>query len=96
MLCDTRLIGLAPKNVAEGDQICLLRGCSAPIILRRVMTAHGSGIGLTPTTMERHQVIESPFVVLNPAYEALSEKMLGDKTSDTRTMLKGERYFNLI
>jgi hypothetical protein len=31
-----RLFGLAPTSAQEGDLICILFGCSVPVILRRV------------------------------------------------------------
>jgi hypothetical protein len=37
MSCSSGLIGLAPENAMAGDQICLLRGCTKPFILRRVV-----------------------------------------------------------
>ena len=34
-LSEAGLIGAAPWNAKEGDVICVLLGCSSPVILRR-------------------------------------------------------------
>jgi hypothetical protein len=36
-------LGHAPLGARKGDSICLLLGCSLPVILRPVDSGHGSG-----------------------------------------------------
>ena len=31
-----KIIGLGPDKLAEGDSVCILLGCSVPVILRRL------------------------------------------------------------
>lgn len=38
---DKKLFGLAPTNAQEGDLICVLFGCSVPVILREMKTEGG-------------------------------------------------------
>jgi hypothetical protein len=33
---ESNLIGLGPETLKEGDKICVLLGCSMPVILRKV------------------------------------------------------------
>lgn len=35
------LVGLAPQYAKVGDQVCILYGCSVPVVLRRLPHAHG-------------------------------------------------------
>jgi hypothetical protein len=33
---DKELLGLAPRTAEEGDHICIIFGCSVPVILREI------------------------------------------------------------
>jgi hypothetical protein len=39
---DDKLGGLIPPQAQEGDSICILYGCSVPVVLRKSLGANGS------------------------------------------------------
>jgi hypothetical protein len=40
---DVPRLGLVPDTAKEGDKICILRGCSVPVVLREMTDDHDSG-----------------------------------------------------
>jgi hypothetical protein len=40
-----RILGFAPFSSQEGDFVCVLRGCSVPVILRRTSGDHYVFVG---------------------------------------------------
>jgi hypothetical protein len=47
---DGERLGLVPDNAREGDKVCILRGCSVPVVLREVDEDGATVIlGRTPT-----------------------------------------------
>ena len=96
MSCSSGLIGLAPENAMAGDQICLLRGCTKPLILRRVVPPTMPNQDSASAWEKRYEIIGEPFLELNQADEAIAARILGDQPAGTRTRLEGERFFDLV
>ena len=42
---DTKKLGLAPAEAKVGDWICMLWGCSVPVVLRQLTTRNGKESG---------------------------------------------------
>jgi hypothetical protein len=72
------IIGLVPKTAAAGDLVCLLKGCSKPIALHETEATNGKSAP-AQDPIRRYQVIGQASVKLNPAGQAVVDKVLGDK-----------------
>lgn len=71
------MVGLAPQATDIGDHVCIVYGCSVPVILRRVIEGNDEGLW---------ELIGEAYV-----YGAMDGEMI--RSAEPKELRARERYF---